>query len=477
MKQLAIIFLFTISACHSDGPVKSVADLQDPDTCMECHPKHYDDWSMSMHAYASDDPVFVAMNKRGQRDTQNQLGTFCVQCHAPMAVALGTTNGVDFDPAALPKSQKGVTCYFCHNVASIADTHNNGLQIALDQTMRGEIANPAGNTAHHSKYDVLLDGTRNDSSMCGSCHDVTTTSNVHLERTFQEWGTTIFASADPTIHLGCNSACHMQPNSDVVADDPDANVPFRTNGRHTHTFAGVDLAMTPFPMQDQLTLQNQAILDASISLVGPKPRASNVPPGGICVPPGSQFTIRLDNLSVGHMFPSGAGQDRRAWLEVKAFDAGGTLVFSNGVVPDGMDPPDRPLNLAPPLGPPSKFSAFFWDQTYTDAAKTQRALFFWDVLAEDTNLLRPATTLDPNDPAFDHSTMSQFDLVGGTAQIDRVEARVLMRPFAFDTLDALIASGDLDASIRAKVPTWQLAGTTKTWTRATADPISFCNPF
>ena len=49
-----------------------------------------------MHAYAADDPVFRAMNKRGQRLTNNALGSFCVNCHAPMAVHEGATkNGTD----------------------------------------------------------------------------------------------------------------------------------------------------------------------------------------------------------------------------------------------------------------------------------------------------------------------------------------------------------------------------------------------
>ena len=66
--------------------ISTATYLEDPATCMECHNQHYTEWSGSMHAYASDDPVFVAMNNRGQRETGNQLGTFCVQCHAPVAV-------------------------------------------------------------------------------------------------------------------------------------------------------------------------------------------------------------------------------------------------------------------------------------------------------------------------------------------------------------------------------------------------------
>jgi hypothetical protein len=65
----------------------SAAALRDPAACQGCHPAQFAQWSGSMHAHAADDPVFLAMNKRGQRETNGALGDFCVKCHAPMAVA------------------------------------------------------------------------------------------------------------------------------------------------------------------------------------------------------------------------------------------------------------------------------------------------------------------------------------------------------------------------------------------------------
>src|SRR5439155_24620520 len=143
------VLALALAACSS-APKKPVAELEDPSTCAECHQQHFTQWSGSMHAYASDDPVFLAMNKRGQRDTQNQLGTFCVQCHAPMAVALNLVtadNAASFDPTMLPPQARGITCYFCHDVKQIADDHNNGLQLALDQTMRGGVHDPVDSPA------------------------------------------------------------------------------------------------------------------------------------------------------------------------------------------------------------------------------------------------------------------------------------------------------------------------------------------
>ncbi len=463
MKQLAVV-LVLVAACGDDGPSRSVADLQDPETCKECHATHYDDWAMSMHAYASDDPVFVAMNKRGQRETNNSLGTFCVQCHAPMAVALGDTNGLDFDPTKLPATERGITCYFCHNVASIADTHNNGLQIALDQTMRGGIKNPVTTTAHHAKFDPTMTVAGNDSAMCGSCHDVVTPSNVHIERTFEEWKGTIFASDDDKRHLSCNSGCHMQPFDDVVADDPNANVPRRIGGRHDHSFAALDQAMTTFPGQDKLVEKIHGILDPAAVIISPRKGTAD-PLGGICVSPANTFTVRIDNIGAGHNFPSGAAQDRRMWLEVQAFDASNAVVFSSGVVPDDQDPP--PVATANFAG--------MWDSTFK--ADLTPAHFFWDVATEQPSTLRPAVTIDPNDPRFDHSKTFEYGVAGTTANIDRIEVKLHLRAFPFATIDELIASGDLDPSFRAKIQTVDPAGAVSTWTRATADAISGCNKF
>src|SRR3954451_8105548 len=72
--------------------------LLDPETCKTCHPVAYQEWSGSMHAYASEDPVFRAMNKRAQRESDNALGDLCVKCHAPMAVQEGlTADGLNLD--------------------------------------------------------------------------------------------------------------------------------------------------------------------------------------------------------------------------------------------------------------------------------------------------------------------------------------------------------------------------------------------
>jgi hypothetical protein len=465
------LLLLVVAACgtHVDTP----AQLQDPSTCKTCHPTHFDQWQSSMHAYASVDPVFVAMNKRGQRETNNQLGTFCVQCHAPMAVALNLTDGTDFDPTTLPPAANGVTCYFCHDVAKVVDDHNNGLQIALDSNMRGGLQGAVESPAHQSTYDLLMDSEKNDSSMCGSCHDIVTPKGVALERTFAEWKTTFFTEADPLHHLTCGG-CHMKSSTDRIAD-PSLGTPQRTNGFHEHRWQGIDQAIDDFPGKADMATAIQGDLDPAVAVIGATPISGPPAPGGICVDPQQGISVRMDSIGVAHAWPSGASQDRRAWLELVAKDSTGVVVFQTGVVPDGMDPED--------INDPNLVE--FGDHMLADDGTTP-AHFFWEAasIADTCNpnlsvsgnpannrvcLLKAPTTLTVNDPAFDHSSSASFQLGADLARVDHIEAQLHIRAYDLQTIKLLQMSGDLtDAQIIGKIPTLDIKGTVRTWDKATA---------
>ena len=469
MRWLALV-LALLAACGDS--VKSVDELMDPGTCLECHERYHTQWSASMHAYAADDPVFVAMNKRGQRETNGELGLFCVKCHAPMAVANGTVtadNVADFDPAALSPSERGITCYFCHNVDKITADHNNGLVLANDQTMRGGLKNPVTSPAHHSAYDPLMDSDTNESELCGSCHDVVTPRGVALERTFQEWQTTFFATEkDPRHHLTCGG-CHMPSSDDVVADKAGLDVPFRPNGVHEHLWPGIDEALTPFPGADLMAAGIHRDLHGAISVTGPTPRTPGPAPGGICLDPPGVLSIRIDSVGTGHSWPSGAAQDRRAWLEVTAKRADGSIVLQSGQVADGQDPEE--------LGDPKLVG--FWDRTFKDDGMP--AHFFWEVATEQIQLVKGPTTLDQNDPAFDHSYTAKFMNLSNFGEIDHIDVRIRIRPLPYAVLDELVSSGDLSPDIASRMKTLDIEGTTRHWdasTKGTGPAINTnCSPF
>lgn len=413
----------------------SIEELQDPETCQDCHPDHYREWSGSMHAYAADDPVFLAMNARGQRATNGALGDFCVKCHAPMAVLAGaTTDGTNLDQ--VPQKLKGVTCYFCHSIESVDGTHNADLTIANDGVMRGGIADPVRNEAHRSRYSPLHD--RNDlasAPACGACHDIVTPAGVHLERTFAEWQETVFAQDTPARQT-CGH-CHMRGRDGVAADAPGVFL----RRVHDHAFPGVDVALTPWPEKDAQIAKIQDELDDTVG-------------ARLCVNPdgagGVDAVLRLENVAAGHHWPSGASQDRRGWVELIAY-SGTSQIFQTGVV-DAQTPIASTESTDPELW-------LFRDRIYD--ADGNEVHMFWEAAVVQTNSLGGVVTLDPADPRYYHYQERTFRIFGQVP--DRITARVLLRPMGLEVIDDLIASGDLDPGVRDEFPTWVLGNTVLEW--------------
>ena len=322
-------------------PVGTAQALRDPQTCNGCHPSHYGDWARSMHAYASDDPVFLAMNARGQRETGGMLGDFCVKCHAPMAVRDNLTkDGLNL--ASLDAGEKGVTCFFCHSVNSVGASHVNAdLTLADDLVMRGEVPDPQANTEHASMYSTLQDDRKLDTAaMCGTCHDIQTPKILtnpgggRIERTFEEWSTSVF---NTSATCAVNGNCHMKSNTTLV--------PIAKGGKprlfRSHDFPAVDITFDPAPVHSGFGTRadQQAAVELSLA---------DALQGALCVNSRGGVRVFLDGSGPGHNFPSGAAQDRRTWVEVVA-EKNGAPFYSSGSVPAGtpvgMDPTDKDLWL------------------------------------------------------------------------------------------------------------------------------------
>lgn len=422
------------------GCVTGLSDeaLRDPRQCADCHPNHVDQWSGSMHAYAGEDPLFRALNALGQQETAGELGDFCVQCHAPVAVELGlTTNGLNLED--VPEHLRGVTCYSCHQVDAVEGTHNNPLRLALDNVMRGGFPDPTPSRAHQSAYSPLQDRREPASAdLCGSCHDVVTPLGGHIEATYAEWSDSLFT--DPAFGLTCGS-CHMRGSNGIAADLE--GVPLRRV--HDHSFPGVDVAVTPFPNRDAQRDLVQQFLDDSLA-------------ANLCVQSNGSGTtpvvIALDNVAAGHSFPSGATSDRRVWVEVEAF-AGDTLVWSSGSIPDDQAFSEFVAGEVEPV----------W--SLHSELKTAAGDFthrFWEAAdIDDESLLRVHTTLDPTDPEYVRTVQFRNYLVRGKG-VDRVRMAVHLRPMPLDLVDELIAGGWLAPEVRSELPTYTLAPTVLEWT-------------
>lgn len=433
-----LIVAATIAGCSSDDgeePETTLSrdELLDPETCKTCHADAYREWSGSMHAYASEDPVFVAMNQRGQEETGGKLGDFCVKCHAPMAVREGlTTDGLNLND--LPPKVKGVTCYFCHDAEKVTGEHNALITLAGGTTMRGPFGDATKNGVHRSAHSQLHDRRYADSAaLCGTCHDILTEGpafpgELHLERTYAEWKTTVFAAEPENGGLRCGS-CHM-PGRDGVAADFDG---VKLRRVHDHSMPGVDLALGPFPELAEQKAKVQQELDQTLRFE-------------ICVrqlPGAATLHVTVENISAGHAWPSGASHDRRVWAEVTASDAGSVL-YESGHVPAGQPAatfPDPDLWL-------------IRDRvTKTDGTE---AHMFWDVAKIEVFTIPGAVTFDPKNPDYLLTHLLHRYPVDSGATIpgapDRVTLKLWMEPIGLEILDDLVKTGHLAQGVRDAMP-------------------------
>jgi hypothetical protein len=447
-KLIAPVLFLGCGSAEREQTFFSRDALLDPETCNSCHPKHYQEWSGSMHAYASFDPVFRAMNARGQEETGGALGELCVNCHAPMAVREGATkDGLDLD--SVPKHLQGITCYFCHNVDRVEGTHNNPLVLANDVTMRGGFADPAPNSVHDSAYSPLLDSDQREpsSSLCGSCHDIMmpkelsgAQQDVHLERTFEEWRESIFNDENGQ-PLSCGD-CHLRTESRT----PVANLPnLEDRLRRLHTFPGVDLALTEFPARDAQLAAVQDFLETSLRIE-------------VCVSFSGGLRVVLESLAPGHNFPTGASQDRRIWVEVRGYDEAGAEQFAYGVPPAGTSV--------------TEVSDAWILRDLAFKANGEPAHMFWDVARWEPGTILAPITRSVLEEGYDRELRRNHYRVPPGFTTARIAVLVRVQPIGLDVLDDLVQSGHLDRSIRNAMPTLDLLpnratssdGSSLTWT-------------
>ena len=395
-----------------------------------------------MHAYAAVDPVFRAMNQRGQRETRGALGSFCVQCHAPVAFAMGLTkDGLNLDE--IEPHLQGVTCIFCHSATDATGTANNPIVRSDDGIMRGGIVDPVPNVAHASVYSSLHDGARlRSAKLCGSCHDIVTPKGVHLERTYAEWQQTVYAQEDSNFRNSC-VACHM-PGRDGVAAEADG---VKLRRLHDHSAAGVDLALTDFPEAADQREKVQRLLDSTVL-------------AELCVVEvsgGADVEVYLENVAAGHSFPSGATQDRRLWLNLVASAEGQTLL-SVGEVGDGEDLPE----------PGEDPDLWVLREVLYDAAG-EPTHDFWSAERTEGELLPAPNGIQPGEPGYLNVHVPRRYRIIGTAP-DHIRMALKLRPMGLEVLRDLVRTGDLDPVHVAAVPTLTLGSTVLEWSRDIAEP-------
>jgi hypothetical protein len=229
-------------------------------TCATCHVRHYEEWSVSQHAYAQLSPVYMAMQMTINAKTSTTNGDFCIRCHNQVGMNLEESIFIT-NLDRHPTSREGITCVVCHRV-----NRNYGKvsgRLALQEgDLFTPIYGPRGGAelervlsepekyrvvtkrdepgrAIHTKAEKFFELTQ--PSFCGSCHDVTLLNGFRLEEAFAEYKQSTSAANSES----CQD-CHMGKVQGIAAGydrGPAAvvgGVPTEDRKLTDHYFAGPD---------------------------------------------------------------------------------------------------------------------------------------------------------------------------------------------------------------------------------------------
>ncbi|MEM7515614.1 MAG: multiheme c-type cytochrome [Planctomycetota bacterium] len=249
-------------------------------SCSQCHPDHFEEWSVSPHAYAMLSPVFQSMHAFITERTGGTNGDFCIRCHTPV----GMEREEDLYGSVLLKSPavvEGVTCVTCHRVESDFGTASGRFSLATGP-LSDPVMGPTGNAnleeaINDPELGLVTDATERGklvhgkaikspvisrSAQCGTCHDVNSPSGLRLESAFTE-----FKNAPASAQGTSCQDCHMSVSPGEVVhggsengidpnfawgpaarirsspQDPSEGKPTKPRKRTNHMFIGPDYSI------------------------------------------------------------------------------------------------------------------------------------------------------------------------------------------------------------------------------------------
>ena len=194
-------------------------------TCAKCHPRHFQEWRVSAHAYSSVSPMFQRFEQTLTNLSQGTVGVFCMRCHAPVATQESIPRFASLldAPAVI---REGITCVACHRVVeSYGKTHGhrrietgsihapivgggngagNAAAIADRQKLKLKIDPNDKGPGQDIHNGVIQFETLTRSDFCLTCHQVAVHPGIWLEVVYSQY------NAGPAKAKGITCQdCHM----------------------------------------------------------------------------------------------------------------------------------------------------------------------------------------------------------------------------------------------------------------------------
>ena len=326
-----------------------------------CHPDIYKQWNESAHHFSSFNNQWYRKSIIYMQEVNGiQPSKWCGGCHDPAILLNGVMDRPIRENLHTPAAQAGLACTACHSIEKVKDTMGNSGYIIKYPPLHDIAAsdNPIIRNLHnylirldpepHKKSFLKPFHRQNTAEFCSTCHKVHLDEPVNNFRWIRGFNDYDQWQKSGVSHQGALSFyypekakkcvdCHMP-----LVDSTDAG---NINGKvHDHRFPAANTAL-PFVNQhpDQLKVVTEFLQNEVVTL-DLFADGAPIPSDGITVTRGesTRVDVVVRTRGVGHRFPAGTIDAFDIWLEVKATDENGKVIFWNGRIAasDGNGPVD-----------------------------------------------------------------------------------------------------------------------------------------
>ena len=326
-----------------------------------CHPDIYRQWNESAHHFSSFNNQWYRKSIIYMQEVNGiQPSKWCGGCHDPAILLNGVMDRPIRENLHTPAAQAGLACTACHSIEKVKDTMGNSGYVIKYPPLHDIAAseNPIIRNLHnylirldpepHKKSFLKPFHRENTAEFCSTCHKVHLDEPVNNFRWIRGFNDYDQWQKSGVSHQGALSFyypetakkcvdCHMPLVDSTDAGNIDGKV-------HNHRFPAANTAL-PFVNQhpDQLKAVTEFLQDDAVTL-DLFADGTPIPRDGTEVVRGedTRVDVVVRTRGVGHRFPAGTIDAFDIWLEVKATDENGKIVFWNGRIaaPDGNGPVD-----------------------------------------------------------------------------------------------------------------------------------------
>lgn len=292
-----------------------------------CHQFIFKEWAESPHRYSANPFYQKALRLAAARHGREKV-RLCQGCHDP--ISLFSDSLAQGKLVSEEGRKEGISCMICHSMKPHAKNIGNGsYTFALPQEFFRKAQKPfTSHTLRKEHLSLFFDKQAlQDPAYCGACHRVVLPKgfmgrmhDVTLQDTYTSWKKGPFHNKKhPRFReVKICQNCHM-PRTTYQERPPEFS-----GKAPNHRFAATNAALPVlFGHRAQLEAVKRFLQDDVLSVKIAEIRVS----GNKCF-----VTVEVENKGTGHDFPAGPLDINQVWLEVKAVDAKGKIIFWSGSV-------------------------------------------------------------------------------------------------------------------------------------------------